>query len=274
MSSARDRIFGVDFSGSQTPGGDIWITETVHQSTGLEVENCQSAADRFDLPSTASRDRIYQKLQSLVTTQPSTVFGFDFPFSLPEPLIDDVDSWYEHLEEFHRRFGTTSADDFRKRCVGRATVKAGESGYLRRETDWRYGGQCPYQHQIQFQTFYGQRDLLAPLITNDQARGLPMQARDGNLPWLIEVYPAATLGGYGLYRQGYKNRPEASKRRARNIEGFQNQGITISDSIANRCRNSDDAHDSLTAAIAAFNALQNDFPEDDTGTDIEGQIYV
>lgn len=274
MPPARNHLFGVDFSGSSTPGDAIWITEAQLNSKGLQIADCRSAVDRLNLSKSASRDTVYKNLHNLIKNHPSAVFGFDFPFSLPKPLIDDVNSWSEHLETLNKRFGSKSAKDFRQYCVGRATVKAGVSGYIRRETDWRYGGQCPYQHQLMYQTYHGQRDLLAPLIANDEARALPMQARAGNLPWLIEVYPAATLSKLGLYRQGYKNRPESPSRRERNIEGFRKQGFKISNTIAKKCRENDDAHDSLTAAVGTSLALEDDIPEDDGGSDIEGQIFA
>jgi len=267
-------MFGVDFSGSRTPGKKIWISEATPKSNSLEITNCRPAIERFDLHARPERDEVYKELKRLVRTHPSALFGFDFPFSLPEPLIDDVGSWRDHLERFDQRLGHKSADEFRKICVGRAAVKAGESGYLRRETDWRYGGQCPYQHQIVHQCCYGQRDFLAFLITNDVARALPMQTPSKGFPWLIEVYPAATLSRLGLYRQGCKNHSGSEERRARNVEGMRQEGIQISASIADRCRKSDDAHDSLTAAVGTFRALKNGFPKDSGGADIEGQIFA
>lgn len=274
MSVTRDRIFGIDFSGAQTPGEDIWITEAAYSGGKLEIKDCRPAIDIFNLSPNSSRDQVYDELKVLISNQSSAIFGLDFPFSLPKPVIPNYNSWREHLDRLPQHWGDSSPDGFRKNCVGRAQASLGESAYLRRETDWRYGGQCPYQHQIVHQSFYGQRDLLAPLITNDNARALPMQSRGGNLPWLVEVYPAATLGVSGLYRQGYKNHPRSSKRREWNIEGFRDRGIKIGNTIAKRCRESDDAHDALTAAVAVSRALQDDFPEDDQGDDIEGQIFV
>lgn len=271
MSSGRDRIFGIDFSGSKRPGNSIWITEGKIQNNNLHLTDCQSASNRFGL---STRDDVYQALRHLVKSHSSAVFGFDFPFSLPEPIINHVNSWPQHLVDLEKRLQNKSAKEFRKNCVGRATAKSGVSGYLRRETDWRYGGQCPYQPQLQFQTFYAQKDLLRPLITNQEARALPMQNRSGNYPWLIEVYPAATLSKLGLFRQGYKNHPESPNRRAENIDELQNYGVQISASIANDGRQSDDAHDSIIAAVAALQAYKDGFPVTNRGADIEGQIFA
>jgi hypothetical protein len=101
-----------------------------------------------------------------------------------------------------------------------------------------------------------------------------MQDRSDNHPWLIEVYPAATLSVLGLYRQGYKNYPESPNRRVENIDGFRSHGVQIGNSIANKGQKSDDAHDSITAAVAAFQAYVNGFPVANRGADIEGQIFA
>ncbi|AUV81211.1 hypothetical protein C2R22_05670 [Salinigranum rubrum] len=272
MSLTRTHMFGVDFSGSQTPGRSIWITEARYNTGGFKIESCRSAIDRFNLSSNPSRDTVYNELRDLVRSHPSAVFGFDFPFSLPEPVIGD-NTWPEYLDTLQNYFDNHSAERFRKNRVGRAESATG-ARYLRRETDWKYGGQCPYSPQIQYQTLYGQRDLLAPLITKGGARALPLQTRVNKSPWLIEVYPAATLSLLGFYRQGYKNQPKSKERRESNVDGLRNRGVKINNSIRDICRKSDDAHDSLFAAYAVLNALQDDFPKDNNGAAIEGQIFV
>lgn len=273
MPPKRDRLFGVDFSGAHTPARSIWITEAYVQSNGIQVIDSQSAKHRFNIQSSTTRSNVYQELKEFIKSNSDSIFGFDFPFGLPEPVIDDVNSWRKHMNKFQSRFANRSADRFRKNCIGRASSKTGKT-HLRRETDWRYGGLCPYQHQINYQTFYGQRDLLAPLISNSDSVVLPMQNIDVNLPWIIEVYPAATLGRLGLYRQGIKRHTAATKRRKLNIEGFRSQGIDIPPAIANRCKDSEHAHDSVAATVGTFSALKRDFDRDRGCPVIEGQIFA
>lgn len=272
MSQNRDRIFGIDFSGARTPASSIWVATARRGPNGIEIENCRPMTEFEELSSTSPREDVYGELRRLIRENTSAVFGFDFPFSLPATLLDDVSSWREHLDELQRS-ESGSATKFREDCVELAEQIDG-SAYLCRETDWRYGGWCPYQYQIQSQTYYGQRDLLGPLVIEDEAVALPMQDCVEDLPWLIEVYPAATLSVFGLYRQGYKNHPESSDRRWQNIEGLREHGIEIGDEIAEQCRKSDDAHDSLIAAVAAYHALRDEFPIDDGGEAIEGQIFA
>lgn len=60
--------------------------------------------------------------------------------------------------------------------------------------------------------------LLEPLVTGNLARILPMQEWHSTKPWLVEVYPAATLGRLGFSRTGYKDTPGAEKRRNANLD--------------------------------------------------------
>lgn len=78
MASDRDQIFGIDFSGAQTPGTSIWITEATRHGDRLEVEDCQSARARFSLDAGTSRDTVYEHLDELIRDHPDAVFGFDF----------------------------------------------------------------------------------------------------------------------------------------------------------------------------------------------------
>ncbi len=274
MSSARSHVFGVDFSGAATPGQNIWITEATRDDEQLRIEEMNAAVNRFGLKKSASRETVYTELRELVRSHSSAVFGFDFPFSLPEPLLSDINSWKAHVETFTERFDVETATAFRQYCVETAEEETGDSGYVRRETDWRYAGQCPYQHQLVYQSYHGQRDLIAPLILEDEAKALPMQSRSDTHPWLIEVYPAATLSKLELYRQGYKNHPESPARRAQNIERLRNQGVLISEADAKTCRDNDNAHDSLLAAVATLHALETNFGSEQNAPRIEGQIFA
>lgn len=273
MSPPRDHVFGVDFSGSSSPGRKIWITEANLRGGSIQIVKCEPASDWFGR-SASDRDSIYHDLIQLIESHLSAVFGFDFPFSLPKTVLKNVSSWRGHLENLDQLSGNKSAEEFRQSCVGRATVKPGASKYLRRETDWRYGGQCPYHHHLQHQTYHGQRNILAPLITGDDAVAIPMQDQSPTHPWMIEVYPAATLSKLGLYQQGYKNHTGSARRRSHNIDGLRDWGVMVSSPITQRCIDNDDAHDSLVAAVGTSCALQDDFPVDNACPDIEGQIFA
>lgn len=87
-------------------------------------------------------------------------------------------------------------ESFREWCRRRAAGKK-----LRRQTDWDNKAPfAPYNLRVYRQTFYGLRNLLAPLVATGRASVLPMQAPAPNLPWLVEAYPACLLKAAGQYR--------------------------------------------------------------------------
>ena len=62
----------------------------------------------------------------------------------------------------------------------------------------------PYNRRIYKQTYYGIRDVIAPLIASGAACALPMQAAIPDRAWLLEICPASTLELMGL-RESYKD---------------------------------------------------------------------
>ena len=121
--------------------------------------------------------------------------------------------------------------------------------------------------------------MLAPLVRDGEVSVLPMQSAKPDRPWVIEIYPAATLDQFGLCHNDYKGDTEASrKRRKRNLDGLlecaggelRGNGIratAIEDSEG-------DALDSLVAAVATFRAVRNGLPPVDEASHPEGHIYV
>lgn len=274
MSNSEPVFFGVDFSGAAQPKDAIWITEAKTAGETLTITDSSSVWERFGLPRSASRTRFYEALLEFIAHNPNGVFGFDFPFSLPHQILS-VDSWQQHIETMPDRYEIETPDEFREACTIRAErATGGTVSHLRRETDFRYAAQCPYQRQIQNQTLYGQSDLLRPLIERDQARVLPMQEIGPDLPVLVEVYPAATLGVLRTYRNGYKNHPRSRERRRRMLDDLQSLGFRMPEEISDRCIGSDDALDSVICAIAGFRAHTNGFERVEKAAEIEGQIYA
>ncbi|WP_169719006.1 DUF429 domain-containing protein [Haloplanus natans] len=258
-------VYGIDFSGSKSPGQKIWITEASMTGTPdnhLQVETVQSAADRFEA---TYRDEILAALRDLIRRTETAVFGLDFPFSLPQSTTG-VDHW----DEFLHRFANTFAGEEVEAYPGAYA----SNGRSKRETDFRFGGQSPMSPQVQYQVFYGLRDVLHPLVADDAVRVVPMQRRDPMKPTLLEVYPAATFGVERLYRTGYKDNSQQSRRRRRvNAEGLQaHEKMSIKDEDVERASHSDDALDSLCAAFAVRRALSDGVARE--GRAIEGHIYA
>jgi len=259
------KVYGIDFSGSKSPGEKIWITEarkTDSPDQDLHVEDVSAAAERW---SGTHRSDILPELRSLIRQSDAAVVGLDFPFSLSRSSVS-TEEWTEFLEEFATTFKGKNIDAYP------SDYNAG--GESRRETDFRFGGQSPISPQVQYQVFYGLRDVLHPLVSDDAVRVLPMQDRDSTKPSLIEVYPAATFGAERLYRIGYKqNSEESQKRRRENAEGLQShENMSMADEFVEKAVKSDDALDSLCAAFAVNRAITEGL--DRERESVEGHIYA
>jgi hypothetical protein len=266
-------IYGIDFSGAQDAGNKIWIARAIPDGEGFLIQECFKARD---LPNSG---RVLKgclpALVNLVKCHPNAVFGFDFPFGLPASLVQE-NTWEEFVLAFPTRF--KDPDDFKKLCF----TGAGDRE-LRRQTDNEaYTPFSPYNLRIYKQTYYGIREILTPLVRNIQACVLPMQKPSIAKPWVLEICPASTLRALGLGGILYKGRSENHKgNRRRILETIERIGPTqiaqaeIKQTIIED--NGGDALDSVIAAMAAFNAIQNEdplIPDDNGYWKIEGYIYL
>lgn len=195
------RVLGIDFSGAVDAGRKIWLTEGTIDGDCLRVQACRRAET---LPGSArARDGCLAALRCFLGGQRGAVAGLDFPFSLPAALAAGQ-RWDDFVRSFAGRYATPEL--FRRACY--AAAKGAE---LRRATDriarTPFG---PYNLRIYRQTFYGIRDLLAPLVAGDAVSVLPMQPRVEDRTVLLEICPASTLKRLGLYRP-YKGRGEAPR---------------------------------------------------------------
>ncbi|MHB9288813.1 DUF429 domain-containing protein [Halobacteriales archaeon Cl-PHB] len=261
--SDETHIVGIDFSGSKSPGTAIWITEGATTGAGnVDIDVFGPAREVLEV---SGRGAILEALRERIAGYDGdTVVGLDFPFGLPEAAVD-TESWSTVLDEFGETFDGKTIDDF--------PGPFDTDGTRKRDCDYRYAGQSPFSPQIKYQVFYGLRDLLYPLVIEDeqQATVSPMQDEEDGLPTLIEVYPAATFGRLCCYRTGYKGSDDAEKRRVANRDrlreafGFELERPEI-------VSESDDALDSLCAACTAARFANEAFDEPDET--VEGYIYA
>lgn len=259
------KVYGIDFSGSKSPGQNIWITEarqTDPPDHHLHVHDVSAAADRF---SSTQRSKVLPELRELIRHSDAAIVGLDFPFSLSRASISTND-WTEFLDEF-----ATTFDD---QEIASYPGEYSPDGESRRETDFRFGGQSPISPQVRYQVFYGLRDVLYPLVSEDAVRVLPMQSPDPEKPSVIEVYPAATFGAERLYRIGYKGNSEESQNRRRvNAEGLQShERLSMDDELVEKAVESDDALDSVCAAFAVNRAIREGLDRETNS--VEGYIYA
>lgn len=282
-------VMGADFSGAADAGRAIWVTEARHTPDGLVVEDCYRAADEWG----SDRESAHAGLRERATD--FAIAGLDFPFSLPQPVLAArCGGTWRGLCEWLTGDGPEDPDAFASACRSVAREHTGDgSAALRRETDLRRAALCPYGRRVQYQTFHGVRNVLAWLAEHDDARVKPMESdrtggvsdgkesdasgRNGNeasdrsgddATRVVEVYPAATFGWLGLYREGYT---EDRDRRARNVAGIETCSVDLG-GFRDTYESSHDALDSLAAAVSAGRVIDRDPPLH--GPPAEGHIYV
>jgi hypothetical protein len=114
-----------------------------------------------------------------------------------------------------------------------------------------------YNLWVYKQTYFGIRDVLRPLVTEEKACAVPMQEPEFEKPWLMEICPASTLKSEDLYI-GYKGRTEKEeKKREYILSKLIENGITISEDTEEKIiKNKDgDALDSFVAAYATYRSI-------------------
>lgn len=269
-------VHGVDFSGARDAGSKVWIATGAIVGGALRLEHLYPAAA---LPASGrDRDQCLLALRRLIISRPSCAFGFDFPFGLPRLLVDEK-NWERFVLSFGIRY--PSPEEFRKAC--RATANGYE---LRRVTDQDSKTPfSPYNIRLYRQTYFGIRDVLAPLVRDQTACIIPMQSALPRKPWVFEVCPASTLKQADLYSK-YKDKSKTRSKehaadRARIFDRMaEYASLLLKKSELRRIAVDDyrgDALDAVIAMLATARALRDlaDFPVTLAGAyALEGHVYV
>lgn len=262
-------FYGVDFSGAANAGSHIWIAQGIVQAEALVITGCRQARDLTG--GGVERAVALPALCSLIAAAGSAVFGMDFPFSLPERLIQQ-EAWQTFAEAFAETY--PDAESFRAQC--RALTDGRE---LKRRTDVETATPfCAYNLRMYRQTYYGIRDVLAPLVRDGAAAVLPMQRVIAGKPLLLEVCPAVLLKARGLYFP-YKG-PGAALMHARRdlLESLTaDHRLRVPEELRDRliADTHGDALDSVIAAYGAFLAAVADptFATISPDYQLEGKVY-
>lgn len=246
----KRRIYGVDFSGAKDAGRKIWISEGVAEGDMLTLLNCYPLSDILANKS-KERGACLSALRDLIISNKQSVFGMDFPFSLPQQLMSGKD-WYSFVSDFPHEY--ESADEFRA-----AMQVAGGKTELKRLTDVEVKAPFSiYNLWVYKQTYYGIRDVVRPLVMSGEACALPMQEPQEDKPWLMEICPASTLKSEDLYIS-YKGRTEKERQTRKYIlDEMLHKGITVPNGLREKIiDNKDgDALDSFIAAYATFRSVR------------------
>jgi hypothetical protein len=202
-----DTIYGVDFSGAKLAGRNTWVAR-LERRAGAPRRRPRYALAELScverLCGTAERDAALAHLVRLIAASSGALWAMDFPFGLPVEVLDEDTRWPGQLN-FLRDWGD-DAYGVGLECVARAKSLGGPM-HIRRLTD--HEAKAPfdcYHYRIIYQTFYGMRDVLAPLSRTRGTAILPFQYR--RLPTarrvLVEACPGSTLKRLGLPHQNYK----------------------------------------------------------------------
>ncbi len=266
------QIYGIDFSGAKDAGKRIWIAKGIPKGKNLLIKECFRVRD---LPNSGRQPEVcLPALVNLIQSDQNAVFGFDFPFGLPDSLVMGK-TWEEFVLSFPKKY--KSPEVFRDEC---RNTNGGHE--LKRQTDMdAHTPFSPYNLRLYKQTYHGISKILFPLVQERGASVLPFQEPDNNKPWLLEICPASTLRSLGLHGNPYKGRTERHRNyRAQILQDVLKAGLII---IDNKIKNKiiadkgGDALDSVIAAMATLNAIKNQdtlIPDDNGHWKIEGHVYV
>ena len=243
------KLFGVDFSGAKDGGKYIWLTEGHYQDGRLVIDDFYRASDRWG----KQLEPCLTEMVAEIASQPSAVVGFDFAFSLPEEILGET-TWLDFITGFPHRF--ESPEEFRLHCW----LSAGGHELRRRTHAENKVPYCVYNMRLFRQTYYGIRNVLAPLVSSGRAVAVPLQQPEGADIVLLEVSPASMLKRDGL-RRPYKGRTEAHSSGRRQILDAleQSERLILPDSVRAAAVDNvrGDAIDSIISATGVVEAVTN-----------------
>jgi hypothetical protein len=256
------RYFGVDFSGAKLAGRNTWVACLGPAPAGEAGPALRLASlDRLEtLCGTAERSAVLGYLVQRIAASSDALWALDFPFGLPIEVMDAGLRWvgqFDFLKEWGEdAYGAGVA------CLRRAEALGGPR-HIRRLTDTETKApfDC-YHYRIIYQTFYGMRDVLGPLLRHRHTAILPFQYRKlaSARRVLVEACPASTLKRLGLPHQNYKQAaggPLTAKRRRtrRAVLAGLDRYVAIGDR-QRRVMMRNPGADALDAVIAAVGGAQ------------------
>ena len=103
LPDARSLVYGVDFSGDRAAGRKIWISRGMVCGEGLRIDQCCRADELLGVGE--ERATCLAALGAFIAQQRQAIFGLDFPFGLPRPLVNSA-SWSQFVCAFPGRYDT------------------------------------------------------------------------------------------------------------------------------------------------------------------------
>ncbi len=255
------KIVGVDFSGAAT-NNNTWVTTGTLQNGALVLEACE----RLAREETDAHNILKERLRKLHTNADAVV-ALDFPFGIPEvvfpkifddrglskpgnsmPAIwkatNDLGDLTSFLNSLRRRLLDGDLKEYKK---------------CKRKGD-EFFKEClsplnPAQPNMIPMTFRGMQ-LLHYLwaLKGSNFRVPPLNIPERTGPQLLEVMPGAVLNAFCLPHKTYKRGFDALKERQKilaNLSTRSSVPLPNLHKFRDHCMFSDDALDSIVAAVAA-----------------------
>jgi hypothetical protein len=254
-------VFGVDFSGAKLAGRNIWLARLEPSGGPGPAYRLTELAPLERLCGTAERAPALAHLVERIAGSDDALWAMDFPFGLPIEVLEPGSAWSAQFDLI-RAWGD-DAYGLGLECLRRARLLGGPI-HIRRLTDTE--AKAPfdcYHYRIIYQTFFGMRDVLGPLLRHRGTAILPFHYR--RLPTarraLVEACPSSTLKRLGLPHQNYKQPqggPLTSKRRRvrRALVAALDGHVALTDSHRRALMRNPggDALDALIAALGVTHA--------------------
>lgn len=264
------KIIGIDFSGAKNPESTMWIAEARLTTSNLLYINSVQPAKILFLSS--GRDETHAELVNFIKMHKmyswSTCIGLDFPFSIPEPLMNGM-QWKQFITHFPKLFKTEK--EFRNYCRGNSDKELKRGTDIACKTPF-----SPYNLRLFRQTYYGIKNILNPLL--DYVSFLPMDMNNAHIK-VVEICPASTLKSLNLYIPYKGKEVKHKKAREQILNSLERMfyHYPLLDSIIEDTGG--DALDSIIAAYAVWrnmSTITNPFAINciKTGSIEEGAIFV
>ncbi|WP_157209663.1 hypothetical protein [Methanosalsum zhilinae] len=248
LEDSRYVIYGIDFSGSQHTCSKIWITKGIINGPYLELADCYPLED---IAGKHPQD-CYNALRDLITGANASIFGMDFPLSVPLLFMDKFSDWTAFIKQFPERYSTP--ENFRKSFY---SLSGGKE--LKRITESKVKAPfSSYNLRLFRQTYYGICNVIHPLLNLNEARFLPMQKADVRFPWVIEICPACTLKKEKMYHSYKGKSVDKAGRRSQILDRLINMGLNVEPDYESRIIDNTpgDALDSVIASMSVFYTLK------------------
>ena len=232
------KILGVDYSGAKTDDR-TWMASGFLDQGSLVLQDCRSV-------------RRAELAEMLVSLDQGSVAALDFPYSVPK---DFAHFWQPGVTSMPDLWAAAAMMDLAQFMAYRDDFVA-RYGEPKRRCDLRFPECYSCLHKANPNmvpmTFHGMQ-MLGPLWRAGCVIP-PLESRKPEKAVLLEAMPGAALKAMNLPYKGYKKGTNALRLRQRILDGLEERsgvGIKNLDRFRDLCLGSDDALDSVVAALTA-----------------------